>query len=205
MVNWYSSPSTSEYPTESQKAFGYAVAFDDRYAIVIGLNDLRPARIAFIVAHELGHICLQHVANGTVLADEVLGAIDESLEDSSIRDQEERQADQYALELLRGDDQDVELDVGTLASASELALAALEKSAEFKIDPGHLILSHAYRTRDWQNATLAHRFLSDDQDSIELLSDLYRTCLESGLNSDVKKYLQGTATILAVSVQYADG
>jgi Zn-dependent peptidase ImmA (M78 family) len=176
-------------PRGSQKAFGYAVAIEGRFAIVVGLNDRRPARIAFIVAHELGHISLGHVSDGTILADEVLSSIDESLEDSSLYDEEENQADDFALHLLRGADQDVELDVGTLSSASEVALAAMEKSAALSIDPGHIILSHAYRTRDWVNASLAHRFLGANLETADVLSKYYRERMESNLNNDVRRYL----------------
>lgn len=176
-------------PGGSQKAFGYAVAIDGRFAIVVGLNDPRPARIAFVIAHELGHISLRHISDGTILADEVLSSIDESLEESDLRDQEEYQADEFALHLLRGLDNDIELDVSILSSASELALAAMERSIKSNIDPGHIILSHAHRTRDWSTASLAHRFLPADLDSVEVLSKHYQMYLEPMLNSDVRRYL----------------
>lgn len=177
-------------PQRSQKAFGYAVAYDGRFAIIIGLNDKRPARLAFVVAHELGHICLGHVNDGTVLADEVLGEIEESLEAVDSRDREENEADSFALEILRGANIDAELNIESLASASELALAAMEVSAETQIDPGHLLLSHAFHTRDWTTVSLAHRFLPDANDGIELLSAQYETSLGSLLDREARQYLQ---------------
>jgi hypothetical protein len=176
-------------PAGAHKAFGYSVQSKGRYAIIVGLNDARTARISFVVAHELGHIALGHVADGVTIADEVLSVIEESLERRNEVDQEERAADKYALDLLRGSSENVELGVNALSSASALALAALRRAEELRIDPGHLLLSHSFRSRNWPIAALAYRFLQEETDSVDLMKRRYINLLAIGLDSEDRDYL----------------
>ncbi|MFN5396916.1 MAG: ImmA/IrrE family metallo-endopeptidase [Pseudanabaena sp.] len=84
----------SEFPSGVHKFDGMVAYFYQRPVILVSLKDLSPARLLFIIAHELGHILKGHIDSEGIL-------FDESIEIESI-DSEEYEANEVAGELLLG-------------------------------------------------------------------------------------------------------
>ena len=84
----------SEFPSGVHKFHGMVAYFYQRPVILVSLKDLSPARLLFIIAHELGHILKGHIDSEGILVDESI-----ELESS---DTEESEANQLAAELLLG-------------------------------------------------------------------------------------------------------
>jgi Zn-dependent peptidase ImmA (M78 family) len=75
------------------------VRLGNQYVILIGRDSRFPAWIAFILAHELGHIVRGHIDDSAALLE-----MDDPLQVPE-RDNEELQADAFALALLTGDEE----------------------------------------------------------------------------------------------------
>lgn len=164
-----------DLPRTSKRVMGMAVQVDHRPAIVLGLNSPQNARQLFVLAHELAHICLEHVRESSVLVDEGLDAITDALEGArdGEADSEERQADAFALATLR---RGMSASLGPTAarlSTAELAVAAMRTGNERGIDPGHLLLSYATEHDDWLNANLALNYLPETRTALDLVSEKF--------------------------------
>lgn len=165
-------------PPQTKRAAGMAVNIGGRPVIVLGHRLRQKSRQLFILAHELGHIALNHIRKDSILIDEDIAQVTESVDRNSRGnedDQEERAADQFALQLLRGD---LEMPAARLfsplASGAVLAREALRLSGEHKIDPGHLLLSWAKEAGTWSSAAQAIGFFSDSDTAIETLERDFR-------------------------------
>ena len=111
-----------------------------------------------------------------MLVDEGLDAITDSLEGAQGAgiDSEERQADTFALAMLRkGGSAELGSDIFRMSSA-ELAVAAIRAGTERSIDPGHLLLSYASEHDDWLNANLALNYLPETRTALELVCHRFR-------------------------------
>jgi hypothetical protein len=144
----------SAFPPGSKKADGIAAVVHDRPVVVLCRQDNSAARQLFILAHEIGHIALKHVANDSVL-------IDEKLDDND-RDREEDEANKFAIELLTGDSDVSFTSEGRWLTALELAEDSKTRGRELAIDPGHIILNYAHSMErkhpgrsNWPTATAA--------------------------------------------------
>jgi len=84
----------SEFPSGVHKFQGMVAYFYSRPVILVSLKDPSPARLLFIIAHELGHILKRHIDRDGILVDEAI-----ELESS---DSDEYEANQVAAELLLG-------------------------------------------------------------------------------------------------------
>ncbi len=82
------------FPARIKRPDGLAAHVNGRPAIVLCKKRRHPAWSLFVLAHELGHIVLGHVADGTVIIDETPG--------ENEPDEEESAANAFALELLTG-------------------------------------------------------------------------------------------------------
>jgi Zn-dependent peptidase ImmA (M78 family) len=80
--------------TGQKKFDGMVGDYSDRPVILIGKNHKSPAWLAFIVAHELGHIVCGHVKGSSI--------IDEKIELDEQGDSQELEADQFAIKVLFG-------------------------------------------------------------------------------------------------------
>jgi hypothetical protein len=156
-------------PVGIRKMDGAALLVGDRPAIVIAKKKSSRAWLSFILAHEIGHIALEHVQQGTTI-------VDISLQDAAtyasdeLCDRQEMEADAFALALMGGEA--VGREVGTWsrnASAVDLALRAKQKGINIRIEAGHLVLRHAFITKRWAEAMTALRFLSEDMNPEQAL------------------------------------
>jgi len=57
------------YPLTAKRMSAMSVRVGDRYAILLARDAVYPAPIAFYLAHELGHILLGHLAEGSAIVD----------------------------------------------------------------------------------------------------------------------------------------
>lgn len=150
-----------------QKRFD-AVTFrtNDRYVIFIAKDVQYHAWASFILAHEIGHIALRHIAEGEVLLEDPL--IGEGVVRDA-QDEEEVAASRYALALLG--DKDLVAVIGKESgSPGSLAVAALAAGRAEGIDPGHLILRYAYGSGNWATAQIALRLLHKAPDALDFVN-----------------------------------
>lgn len=149
-------------PVGVRKMDGAALQVGDRPVIVLAKKKSSRAWLSFILAHEMGHIVRGHLRPGASIVDISLQETSEYLAESS-QDTQEAQADEFALNLLGGDQVEQEVSQWSAAAAPiELAVKAREASAKFKTEAGHFVLRNAFITKRWPEAIIALRFLSED-------------------------------------------
>jgi hypothetical protein len=139
------------FPASHKRMAAMVVSTGNRNAILLGKDSAYPARVAFYLAHELGHVALGHIHGGNVLVDM----------DSVLRpptdDNEEAEADRYALELLTGQVQPLVRPYARRYVARQLAQDAISSAVGLQIEPGTLALCFGYSTGDWSTANAAIR------------------------------------------------
>jgi len=165
-----------EMPKNTKRMIGMAAMIDGRPAILLGFNYIQHSKQLFVLAHELAHILCGHVQNNGVLVDEDIADVSEGLEGRAQvrRDDQEREADIFALSLIRNGQMDVVRSMRRLASAATLAVEAMTLGNQTGIDKGHLILSYAKEHDDWIRANQALNFIEQRIGAIELLQQKFR-------------------------------
>lgn len=129
---------------------GAACIVEGRPVILLGHKHDEPGRMAFLVAHEAGHI-----AAGDCMPDQPVVDADEEEEvgdDAEI----ERKADRYATRTLVGSDLVPPVDG---ESFKELASRASQLERTRGADASVILLAWAARTRDYATATMAVKAL----------------------------------------------
>lgn len=164
-----------EMPKNTKRMTGMAVVVDGRPAILLGFNHTQHSKQLFVLAHELAHILCGHVQDNGALIDEDIADVSEGLEGRAQvrRDDQEREADAFALSLIRHGQMDIVRQIPRQTSATTLAAAALRLSRDNGIDQGHLILSYAKEHDEWIWANQAMRFVPQSVTAIELLRDRF--------------------------------
>lgn len=137
------------FPWPQKRMAAMTVALHERSAILLAKDAVHPPAVAFYLAHEIGHLALGHLGGDRIIVD---------LEDpeaplASDDDDEEIAADRFALELLTGHAEPTVVVTGERPTATRLAAAALERSAQLHIEPGMLAQLFGYSTGDWRVAT----------------------------------------------------
>ncbi|MEC3888089.1 ImmA/IrrE family metallo-endopeptidase [Xanthomonas campestris] len=181
-----------ELPRGSKRITGMALQIDGNPVIVLGYQSNQNARQLFVLAHELAHICLGHVADTGVLVDEGMDAVTDAIEREADRpiDVEEQQADRFAIGLLRSGHARVPLDEHGDLSAAQLAGLSVSKGLELGIDPGHIILSYAREHDDWMLANMALRYFPDQASAMEQLKQHFaKYCQVERLSDENCAYL----------------
>lgn len=137
------------FPLQLKGMHAMAVRSQSRHVILLGRNAQYPAPIAFDLAHELGHVVLGHLSNAAALID----ADDPQI--SEEQDQDEIDADRFALMLLTGQETpDIRINI-TDYSARQLARAAIASGTARRVEPGTLALCAAKNTDAWPIAMSA--------------------------------------------------
>jgi len=145
---------------------GIAGIVEGRPVILLGHKHDEPGRVAFVVAHEAGHIAAADCAPDQPVVDE---EEEDILDDTSI----ERRADQYANHVLIGNDTIPDIN-GT--SFKDLARRASELERRTGADASAIIFSWARRTAssgNYQTATLAVKALYRGTGARRLLRQLF--------------------------------
>lgn len=143
----------SLFPLKHKRMHAMTVRVGDRYAVLVGRESKFYSQIAYVVAHELGHILRRHLADSAVLVE-----VEDPLQVAET-DAEEFDADRFALELLTGN-ANPQVDADRLNyTSTELAAAALAASKDHAVDPGVLALCLGHATGNWKQAFGALKLL----------------------------------------------
>jgi hypothetical protein len=174
------------FPLGNKRMHAMSVRLGERYAILIGRESRYAAQVAYWIAHELGHVMLQHVPEGSALLE-----IEDPLQLLGT-DEEEGEADSYALTLLTGESQPVVASDTEGFSATQLADAAIRTAPGVQIDPGILALCLGHSSRRWKQAFGALKMIPPgEQDVRGLINALALHQLEqsSDLGRESRPYL----------------
>lgn len=178
-------------PRGVKKMDAAAIRVEGRPAIVIAIRNNSKAWLSFLLAHELGHLCLGHVGrNASIVEGSISDSADFDVEGET--DQQELQANHFAHELMGGYaiDQVIEQWPQSLPAVS-LATSALAGARPLRTAPGHLILRHAFQTRQWPEARSALNFLSDDLDAqSSLVARLSKEIDTAAIADDLQDYVE---------------
>lgn len=173
---------TNVFPLDQKRMHAVASTRNGRFAIILGESTRFPAKAAFSVAHELGHIFLGHIAGSRTLMD---------VEDVTRTDGdgEEEAANAFALELLTGDPAPRFASSAADYNAPTLASAAQTLGAEQGIDPGIVVLTYARQYDDWPRGTAALKLLGE-QDVEEHLNKAAKSLIVwENVSPDDRRYL----------------
>jgi hypothetical protein len=141
------------------KMDGMVIHTNSRPVIILSKVSPLWAWQLYVLAHELGHIVLEHVTPDEILVDEALGQDSYALEDSDI---DERAADTFAIELLNGR-RDATYSVSEpKINGRELAEAAFQHGKAQQIDPGHIALNFAHSSNNWEIGIFAAKILQGE-------------------------------------------
>jgi len=142
------------------KMDGMVVHTGDRPVIILSKTSPLWAWQLFILAHEVAHIVLGHVAPGEILVDEELS------EDSYVskdNDLDERAADMFAIELLNGRQNATYTVPDNQLNFRELAHVAYEFGKANQIEPGHIVLNFANQSGKWDIGIAAVKVLQGEK------------------------------------------
>lgn len=148
------------FPKSAKRPDGFAARVNGRPVIVLCRHAKYSAWLLFILAHELGHLALGHVPEEGTLIDQRVrrdGA-----------DEEEQQADAFAIELLSGQANRRFIAADRWPNAVELAKSAQEIGRKSMIDPGHVVLNYAHSMGDsfYSVGNAALRLLEPNADAV---------------------------------------
>jgi hypothetical protein len=132
------------FPLPQKRMQAMTVKVNERHAILLGYESEYYARMAYILAHEIGHILLGHLEHSDSLLD-----MDDPLTAGDL-DAEEVDADRAAFILLTGRANPEVLANMQSYSARQLAHAANAQADQERIEPGILALCLGHATGKWQ-------------------------------------------------------
>jgi Zn-dependent peptidase ImmA (M78 family) len=153
------------FPTGAKRPDGFTLRLNGRPVIVLCRNEKQPSWLLFILAHELGHIGSGHIPENGALLDEQI--------ENNEPDQEEKEADQFALELLTGNPKTTISVDGRWPNAENLAEFAKVYGRRNHVDPGHVILNYAHSMGPsfFAVARGALKILHPDVDAMQIVRD----------------------------------
>lgn len=176
-------------PVGVRKMDGAVISTTQRPVIIISKKRSSRAWLAFILAHELGHIGCGHLAKSGSIIDVSLQE-QATFEAESSADKQEREADRYALELLGGQAADeVVATWSSWISPVEIAVRAREAHRAVHAETGHLILRYAFQSKRWTECMTAMNFLSEDTNAEALILSALADNLDLDLVADDLKDL----------------
>jgi hypothetical protein len=139
-----------DLPT-SKKMDAVVQEVNGRPVIAITKNKKHESALLFLLAHEMGHVFSGHLDSGQAI-------IDESINENDEIDQQEMEANSFALALLTGDE-GTRFTSRTRLTGEALAQTAKLKGEERHIDPGHIALNWGHTTGSWGVANKALNLL----------------------------------------------
>lgn len=159
----------NQFPAKAKKPQGLVVRIEGRPIIVLSDNHKSPAWIAFLLAHELGHVECGHLHDGEP-------HIDEDIEKKATS-QEEREATAYGIEVLTGIPE-IKYVGGPISTAGQLAKKAISQGKAGQIDPGALVLNYGKTTADWSRAMTALKSVEGDAEAAAIIRKRMSTALD---------------------------
>ncbi len=169
-----------------KKMTGLVVRDKGRYAIVLSKKG-HPALLLFHLAHEIGHIGKGHLHEDGFVADEKI--------DSNSADQDEKEADRFAVCLLNGSNVRYGASDGRAnLNAERLLLAAIAKGKKNRVDPGHIIANYGFNQDRFPVANLALKRLDGPSQGGAVINEFFFSSICRDLVSDDQIELLSAAT-----------
>lgn len=162
-------------PTGAKKPDALTTMVGDRPVIVILNQRKSPSWIAFIVAHELGHVHHKHLKPGQTLVDEKI--------DKTADEKDETEANDFAVRLLTGFPH-LGLNSTRSMGIPQLAAAARSLGNKCRIAPGVVALNYGFTTGLWPLANGAVTQLEKDDDASSYLKAALEKHLDPGALSE---------------------
>lgn len=169
-----------------KKMTGLVVRDKGRYAIVLSKKG-HPAHLLFHLAHEIGHIGKGHLREDGFVADEKI--------DSKSADQDEKEADRYAVCLLNGSNVRYGASEGRAnLNAEQLRIAAIAMGKKTHVDPGHIIANYGFNQDRFPVANLALKRLDGHSQGGIVVNEFFFSSIDRDLVSDDQLELLKAAT-----------
>jgi len=170
------------------KMDGTVVYTDSRPVIILSKASQLWAWQLFILAHEVAHVALGHVAPDEILIDEKLSEDSYALKDNDL---DERAADMFALKLLNGRSDATYTTSVNQVNSAELADAAYQLGKAQHIDPGHIVLNFAHRSENWNVGYAAAKVLQGENPPAPMVIDeaMWREIDVEALPPDTVEFL----------------
>lgn len=124
-------------PKGSKVMDGIVATIDGRPVIVLSKKKHRNSLMLFVLAHECGHIVRGHLNDKPIL-------LDTKIDRSNDSDQQEKEANQSALEVLTGSPTLQFVHSDQYIDAESLASMARATASKTQIDPGVIVQNFAY-------------------------------------------------------------
>lgn len=177
------------HPLSAKRMCAMAVSENARYALLLARDAQYPAWAAFYVAHEIGHICLGHISDCSAVID-----MEALAERTAEVDEEELQADRFALHLLTGDPDFKVEKVGRGRSPDQLASGAMRVGHLRQIEPGTLALCYGYATGEWATVQAAIQRIYERPSPVwEFINRTAEQQLEwDAIGDDAESFLRAT-------------
>lgn len=168
-------------PSGAKKPDALTTMVGERPVIVVMSGRKSPSWIAFIVAHELGHIHHKHLKPGQTLVDEKIS--------STADEKDEEQANDFAVRLLTGFS-NLGLNTRLSMGIPQLAAAAKSFGNNCRIAPGVVALNYGFTTKQWSLANGAVSLLEKGDDAAKDLDKAMRGHLDlDALSDDSREWI----------------
>ena len=183
-------------PVGMRKMDGAIFSVEDRPVIVLSRKQESRAWMSFILAHELAHFCCGHLKSNAAIVDVELQN-NATYQAESAQDPQEREADEFALDLLGGAQAEaIASSWSAQSSPVGLAVAAREQSQGSGVAAGHLVLRFAFLTKRWPVALSALAYLKEDFDAQRALLERLNSAIDiSQLAEDLRDHLKNIVGI----------
>lgn len=183
------------WPRQLRRPDAMCVRVGARPVVLVVRKEVAPARLAYLVAHEAGHLMSGHLtaSNNAVLVDDTLPVDDQGF----AKDEDEKVADAYAMELLGGDALRAACrEVGRQDGDVKLAVAALKACKDTGLDAGQVLLGWARLTENWKLSGMAMRYLMTAQAAPIVVNDVARDYIDqNALSADGLDHLNQLTSI----------
>ena len=150
----------SQFPSKAKKMQGLVVRIEGRPVIVLSDNHKSPAWIAFLLAHEIGHVGRGHLHDSEPHVDEDIVKQADT--------HEEEEANAYAVELLTGTI-NIKHNDNAKPTAAHIATVATTQGKAQQIDPGALVLRYGKTSGNWSGAMTALKSIENDPDGAAII------------------------------------
>ncbi|WP_375340365.1 ImmA/IrrE family metallo-endopeptidase [Okeania sp.] len=143
--------------------------------MIISSKPTNSARLAFNLAHELGHLALGHLEEGVL--------VDEDIQ-SECNDKEENQANKFATELLL-DNYDNCLKYNQIHNNKQLIQKAKEKARENPtLEPDSIILNYGWHNGNWAFVNTALKKLNLEANGQQIVNEYLADRLDWDIFND---------------------
>lgn len=175
------------FPLVRKRMHAMSVGVRDRAAILLARADSYLAPMTFTLAHEIGHVMLGHLSGADAVVD-----FEAPLESPDLDDDEEIDANQFALELLTGQAQPEVVTDADQFTATQLAHAVSEHGPRLGIEPGVLAMCAGHGTKQWEKTYGALKIIPPHQQDVSTyINNIANGQLDwSAMTGDNRDYLR---------------